>query len=110
MPEGGWRVGVADPAGAARVVEILTIESGAVATSGTFDNAREIDGQRVSHFIDPRAAEPLSAAPRSTLVRAADATLADSLATALHVEPKLIERAEQLGASKVFLDGRTVAG
>ncbi len=110
LPEKGWRIGVADPTGAARIVDILSLRRGAVATSGSFDKVREIGGKRVSHLIDPRSGEPLPAAPHSTLVRAGDATTADALATAMHIEPKLIERARELGASAVVVGGAETVG
>ena len=74
-PEPGrpWRVGVRDPDDAARVVLVLGVRNGAVATSGLYE--------RGAHVTDPRT----GAVPthwRSVTVLAPDLATADAIATA----------------------------
>ena len=68
-----WRIGVRDPEDAARVVVVLGVRDGAVATSGLYE--------RGAHVTDPRTGE----APtgwRSITVLAPDLVTADAIATA----------------------------
>jgi thiamine biosynthesis lipoprotein len=61
-----------------------TVANTAVSTSGTGEQAVEIDGVRYAHVVDPRTGLGVTAA-RTVTVIAPDATTADALATALVV-------------------------
>lgn len=88
----GWRVGIEDPHDPTRVLAVVPVDDGAVATSGL--------AQRPGHITDPRTGEvPTTLA--SVTVLAADLTWADIDATAAFV----------LGADAVaWLEGRGRSG
>jgi thiamine biosynthesis lipoprotein len=71
-----WRVGVEDPADPSRVLAVIPVRTGAVATSGGAHRGR--------HIVDPRTGEPASALASVTVV-ADDLTWADIDATAAYV-------------------------
>ncbi|MEV0154656.1 FAD:protein FMN transferase [Micromonospora sp. NPDC050686] len=56
----GWRVGVEDPGRPDRLLDVLELASGAVATSGT--------ARRGAHILDPRAGRPARAVRSVTVV------------------------------------------
>lgn len=84
-----WRLGIERPAtdaGAApQVYRALTLDAGAMATSGDYRNYREVDGRRVSHTLDPRTGEPITHTLASVSVVHAQAAAADAYATAVDV-------------------------
>ena len=76
-PDPAWRVGVRDPADAARLSAVLVVEGSlAVATSGTYE--------RGAHLIDPRTGAP-TADVASVTVAGPDLGRADAYATAVFV-------------------------
>lgn len=86
-PDGsGWKVAVEKPVPGLRDVErVLTLDSGAVATSGDYRNFFEQDGQTFAHIIDPRTGLPVDHMTASVTVLAETCAEADALATALTV-------------------------
>jgi thiamine biosynthesis lipoprotein len=81
-----WRIGIEQPvAGRGPIYESVTLQDGALATSGSYRNFREVDGERLSHTIDPRSRRPVTHRLLSVSVVAERAARADALATALHV-------------------------
>jgi thiamine biosynthesis lipoprotein len=84
-----WRIGIDAPGDMSRPGESLqtVLEPGnaAVATSGDYRNYRVVDGQRVSHTIDPRSGMPLQHGLASVSVLAPTCMMADALATACMV-------------------------
>jgi len=91
-PEGKrlWLVGLQDPheggdvVGAGKLLLVLRLANGAIATSGDYRRFSVIDGKRYSHIIDTQtghASEGLS----SVTIIAKEATLVDALATAVSV-------------------------
>ena len=87
----GWRVDVVRGDSAFRV-RAMALSQEALATSGSSGQFMEIDGVRYSHIIDPRTGAPLTNSYRAHVI-AADAALADALATALTVlGPQAIPR------------------
>lgn len=84
-----WRIGIERPAATRAddpaLQEIVSLERGALATSGDYRSYRELDGRRVSHTIDPRSQRPIEHHLASVTVIAEDAARADALATALNV-------------------------
>lgn len=88
-PDGaGWRVAIESPAGGTRTV-FASIESKgrslALAGSGDYRNFRLVDGQRLSHEIDPRSGRPVVHELAAVNTVADTAMLADAWATALMV-------------------------
>ncbi len=84
-----WRIGLQDP----RITEadlpqeillVLSIGDRAVATSGHYRRFALIDGQTVSHIVEPQSGHG-SAKLASTTIIAPDAISADALATAVSV-------------------------
>lgn len=84
-----WRIGVDRPSLASQPGEnlqhILNVSEGAVATSGDYRNYREIEGERVTHMIDPRTGYPISHNLASVTIIAKSCMVADGLATAVMV-------------------------
>ncbi len=78
-----WRVGVRHPF-VEGLIEKIELSGKAVATSGLQQRFFEIDGQRYSHIIDPRAGRPAAEAPCVTVI-ADDGMTADAWATAFSV-------------------------
>ncbi len=80
------------------------IEDMAVATSGDYRRYVEIDGERISHIIDPAATAGAKIYSSVTVI-AKDATSADALATMLSLmEPeKAIETVERLDDTEAVL-------
>lgn len=83
-----WRIGINVPRkGAAidAVYQAVALQDRAMATSGDYRNFYQIDGQSISHIIDPRTGYPVGNHVVSATVIADNCTLADGLATALVV-------------------------
>jgi len=81
-----WRIGVETPDVQQRAIHrVLSLENLALATSGDSRNFREIDGQKVSHIIDPKTGRPLPYRGWSVTLLSKTCLEADALATALLV-------------------------
>lgn len=79
-----WRVGVRHPRRAGALLAELAARDAAIVTSGDYERFFELGGRRYHHIIDLRTGMPADRSVAVT-VRAADATLADALATAAFV-------------------------
>jgi len=79
----GWRVGIKHPREEG-ILGILTLEGGAVATSGDYQRFVLIDGVRYHHILDPTTGYPARGVV-SVTVTAPTALQADALATAVFV-------------------------
>ena len=91
----------------------LTLDSGAVATSGNYRKWREQGGSRISHIIDPRTGESRVGSLLSVTVIATDCMTADAWATACMVMGDSATRAmmqprDDLGVMTIV--GDTVTG
>jgi thiamine biosynthesis lipoprotein len=53
-----WRIGIRDPRGTGGVIGYVSLDSGAVATSGDYEHFYTIGGVRYAHLIDPRSGRP----------------------------------------------------
>lgn len=105
-----WRIGIETPAyqvlGAPSVpAKTVELSDRGMATSGDYRNYYELDGERVSHTIDPVTGRPIAHALASVTVIADTAAEADGWATALNVlgpqrAPML---AESLGIAALFI-------
>lgn len=81
-PEGPWRVGVRDPRDPDGIVETLSLEDEAVATSGDYLRYFEHGGRRWHHLLDPSTGAPRISTLHTVTVRARDVRTADAAATA----------------------------
>ena len=84
-----WSVAIETPAqrpDAAPVAQrVVPLVDRAIATSGDYRNVRLVDGQEISHTIDPRTGKPVTNGVGSVSVLAPTCALADALATAVLV-------------------------
>lgn len=81
-----WRVGIERPSAGPPAVHLAVMLSGqALATSGDYRNTHLLDGQHVSHTIDPRTGRPVTHALASVSVIDPLCVRADAIATALMV-------------------------
>jgi thiamine biosynthesis lipoprotein len=83
-PAGAWQVGIVDPRQRDRLLGRLPIDSGAVSTSGNYEQFFEANGVRYSHIIDPRTGRPVQGVASVTVI-ASDGMASDALSTALYV-------------------------
>ena len=84
-PDGDpWVVGVQHPLSPARLLMTLSLDRGAVATSGNYLRYRVYSGRRYGHLLHPRHGYPADTALSMTVV-ATTAMRADALATAAMV-------------------------
>lgn len=67
------------------VQQVIVAGNNSVATSGDYRNYYELDGQRLSHTIDPTTGHPITHNLASVTVIHASCMIADGLATALTV-------------------------
>jgi thiamine biosynthesis lipoprotein len=63
-----WRIGIRDPRGHGGVLGYVSIDSGAVATSGDYEHFYTIGGVRYAHLIDPRTGRPARGVIAATAV------------------------------------------
>lgn len=78
-----WRIGIQSPDDPRRVIEVLSLEDAAVATSGDYLQYFEHRGRRYHHLLDPDTAAPRRTPMRSVSVIAATCVTADAAATAV---------------------------
>ena len=83
-PDGAaWAVGIQQPDGTGSdFLHVVTLESGAVVTSGDYQRYYQVDGKRYHHIIDPDTLYPADKW-RAATVLAEDSGVADALSTAL---------------------------
>ncbi len=79
---GGWRVGLEHPDDPGRCWGGVMVNDRAVATSGDYLRAFEIDGRRYGHIIDPRTGHPVANGCNAATVIAQGCTEAGVLSTA----------------------------
>lgn len=53
-----WRIGIRDAAHPERLLAVLPLRRGVVASSGDYERARRIDGQLLHHVLDPATGRP----------------------------------------------------
>ena len=80
-----WRIGIERPTAEGGIETVVPLRNHAMATSGDYRNTREIEGQLVSHTIDPRTGRPVDHQLASVSVISEHCAVADGLATALEV-------------------------
>ncbi|MDE0224253.1 MAG: FAD:protein FMN transferase [Gammaproteobacteria bacterium] len=80
-----WRLGIEAPDGSGSAHRVVTMNRGAIATSGDYRNFFEHDGKQYSHTIDPRLGTPVEHVLASATVVHASAMWADGYATLIAV-------------------------
>ena len=85
-----WRVGIDkpidDPSSLSRQIQdVITLDDGALATSGNYRQFYVKDGKKYAHTIDPRLGYPVQHSLLSASVVAPDCMTADAYATAFMV-------------------------
>lgn len=102
-----WRVAVEVPlAGERKPYTLVELDGLAVSTSGDYRDFRIVDGQRVSHTIDPRTGAPVTHGLASVCVVHPSAAHADAYATALMVlgPEEGLAIAVRLGLAALFVE------
>ena len=104
-----WRVGVRDPRQPDRLLGVLAISRGLVASSGDYERYFERDGRRYHHILDPKTGTPTQGPHGVTLV-ADDVGRLNGLGATIMVlgareGRRLIERTPGLDALIVDRDG-----
>ncbi len=79
-----WRTAVVDPRLPEAALGVITMDGGAVATSGSYEQFFEAGGRRYGHIFDPRTGAPTSGVASATVV-APTGIASDALSTALYV-------------------------
>jgi thiamine biosynthesis lipoprotein len=74
-----------DDFGLSMMQKIVTLEQGAITTSGSYRKFYESEGKKITHIIDPRTAYPSQNELISVTVYASDAITADAFDNALMV-------------------------
>ena len=99
-----WVVGIQDPDGGDRYLHTLYTTGGSVVTSGDYQRAYWVEGERYHHIIHPGTLYP-SAYWRSVTILCADSGLADALSTALFLLPQAEGQAllSQCGAEAMWV-------
>lgn len=84
-----WKVGIEIPKDNGKsgegIQKVINISNYAVATSGSYRQFYEKDGQRVSHTLDPRNGLPITHRLSSVTIISKNTMLADALATSAMV-------------------------
>lgn len=85
IPEGeqAWQVALEDPRDPTNALAVLSVSSGAIATSSVTKRRWQLDGQVKHHLIDPRSGEPAETEWLSVTVAAPHAAGAEVFAKSL---------------------------
>lgn len=109
-PNGGkWLIGIRDPERKGAIIKRVSIDEGAVATSGNYERYFIKNGKRYHHILDPKTGYPANRCVSVTVVTK-DAILADALATGLFVlgpdaGMALIEKLTDVEGVVMYMDG-----
>lgn len=100
----GWPTAIAHPARRSEPVIDVVLTEGSLATSGASERSFSVDGERITHILDPRTGDALFR-PESVTVWHQDPLVADLLSTALYVMgvPAGLDFAESHGLAALFL-------
>ncbi len=109
-PDGSlWNIAVRDPnSGEEKTAALgtLSLESGYISTSGSYEKYFTEDGVTYHHLLDPKTGYPAESGLVSVTVICDDGTLSDALSTACFVLglEQGVELLESYGAGGVFID------
>jgi len=106
-----WQVGISDPHSPQRAVLSVDLTNACLATSGTSQRFIEIDGQRYSHFLNPRTGHPI-AGSFSVSVIADSCLMAGGIATiaCLMGTDQATPWLESSGLPWLMIEGETLSG
>lgn len=79
-----WKIGVRDPRSPDKIMDVLALTDTAVVTSGNYARFFEIEGNKLSHIVNPVTGYPQEKVASSTVI-GPNAQMADAFATALTV-------------------------
>lgn len=79
-----WSIGISDPGQETSALATLTVDNGAIVTSGSYKKYFMSNGKRYAHILDPRTCQPTTGI-KSVSIVCPDAELADALATSVFV-------------------------
>jgi thiamine biosynthesis lipoprotein len=96
-----WTIGIADPDEPSATLTKLSLDRGAVATSGGYGYRFDRAG-RFTHILDPKTGEPARRWASVTVI-ADGATLADGLSTALSAAPAEMASTILRGRGRTYL-------
>lgn len=92
-----WAIGIKDPRNGKNLLGVIELSSGAVATSGDYERAIEIDGKRYSHILNPKTGWPAEGIQSVTVI-ADSCLIAGSITTTAMLKGRKAERyLEDLG-------------
>ncbi len=97
-----FKVGIKHPERPDSRFAVMTLDSGAVVTSGCYERFEMVGDRKVCHIVDPRTGYPVGELLSVTIV-AQEATTADGLATAVMVQGN--ERGQALIRSLPGVEG-----
>jgi thiamine biosynthesis lipoprotein len=101
-----WQIGIQHPRRAETTIAAIAIAQGALATSGDYERAFELQGRRYSHLLDPATGWPAATA-QSASVCAPLCIVAGALATmALLDGEKGWQRLETAGVAYLWIDAK----
>jgi len=101
-----WQIAIELPdASGETISRIISVSNSAIATSGDYRNYYEVNGERITHILDPRTGWPIKHQLASVTVLDTLAVRADGLSTAFMVLglEKSLEQAEELGLAALFI-------
>lgn len=101
-----WQVAIEQPQAEGRAIaRLVPLTDAAIATSGDYRNYRDVNGERLTHILDPATGRPIRHRLASVTVIDELAVRADGLATALLVlgPDRGMALAEQLDLPAVFM-------
>jgi thiamine biosynthesis lipoprotein len=101
-----WRLAVERPRAEGRSIHLIVpLSTGSLATSGDYRNYYEVNGQRITHILDPRTGQPITHRLASVSVVDPLCIRADALSTALMVlgPDEGYRLAEELDLAALFL-------
>lgn len=85
QPNGNkWKIGIANPKETGELLAVITVQHGAVTTSGSYEKYAEINGVRYSHIINPSTGYPATGLT-SVTVTGPGAETANALSTSIMV-------------------------
>ncbi|MCK4585670.1 FAD:protein FMN transferase [candidate division WOR-3 bacterium] len=79
-----WLIGIRDPEKPGAIIKRISIDKGAVATSGNYERYFIRDGKRYHHIMNPKTGYPATSCVSVTII-AKEAMISDALATGIFV-------------------------
>jgi thiamine biosynthesis lipoprotein len=101
-----WQIAIELPDESGEIISrIVPVSNSAIATSGDYRNYYEVNGQRITHILDPRTGWPIKHRLASVTVLDTLAVRADGLSTAFMVLglEKSLEQAKELDLAALFI-------